>query len=72
MLLEECKYVAKEKNIPLYIIDNIEISSDSDRENSDEGNSDEENLKSTNVAHILKLIFEPYKKYFWLFFFVYT
>ena len=64
MLLEECKYVSKEKNIPLYIIDNIEISSVSDRENSDEGNSDEENLKSTNATHILKLIFEPYKKYF--------
>ena len=62
MLLEECKYVSKEKNIPLYIIDNIEISSVSDRENSDEGNS--ENLKSTNVTHILKLIFELYKKYF--------
>ena len=70
MLLEECKYVAKEKKITLYIIDNIKISSDSDRENSDKGNS--ENLKSTNVTHILKLIFEPYKKYFWLFFCVYT
>ena len=68
MLLEECKYVAKEKNITLYIIDNIKIYSDSDRENSDKGNSDEENFKSTNVAHILKPIFEPYKKYFWLYF----
>ena len=36
MFLEERKYVAKEKKIPKYIIDNIEISSDSDEENSDE------------------------------------
>ena len=41
-LLEEFNYVVKEKKIPKYIIDNIEISSDSDRENSDEENSDEE------------------------------
>ena len=33
MLLEECKYVSQEKKIPKYIIDDIEISSDSDREN---------------------------------------
>ena len=32
------------KRIPKYIIDNIEISSDSDRENSDEENSNEENF----------------------------
>ena len=58
MFLEECKSVIKEKKIPKYIIDDIEVSSDSDRENShkehfdkknydkencDEGNSDEEN-----------------------------
>ena len=42
VLLEECKYVFQEKKIPKYIIDDIEISSDSDRENSDEKNSDEE------------------------------
>ena len=30
--------------IPKYIIDKIEIFSDSDRENSDEQNSDEENF----------------------------
>ena len=35
--LEECKYFVQEKESPKYI-DNIEISSDSDR-----GNSDEEN-----------------------------
>ena len=38
MFLEECKYVVKDKNIPKYIIDDIEISSSSDRENSDEEN----------------------------------
>ena len=32
MFLEECKHVVKEKMLPKYIIDNIEISSDSDRE----------------------------------------
>ena len=32
MLLEECKYVVKEKQMPEYITDNIEISSDSDRD----------------------------------------
>ena len=44
VFLEECKYVITEKKVPKYIIDNIEISSDSDRENSDEENSDEENF----------------------------
>ena len=33
----------KKKKIPKYIIDDIEISSDSDRENSDEENFDKEN-----------------------------
>ena len=41
MFLEECKYVVKEKKIPKYIIDNIETSSDFNRENSDEENSGE-------------------------------
>ena len=36
VFLEECKYVVKEKEIPKYIIDDIEIYSDSDEENSDE------------------------------------
>ena len=35
VFFEECKYVTKEKKIPKYIIDDIEISSDSDQENSD-------------------------------------
>ena len=43
VFLEKCKYVVKEKKIPKYIIDDIEISSDSDEENSNEENSDEEN-----------------------------
>ena len=46
VLLGECKYVVKEKKkIPKYIIHDIEISSDSDRENSDEENPD---VKSSN------------------------
>ena len=40
MFIEECKYSVKEKKISKYIIDNIEISSGSDRENSDQENSD--------------------------------
>ena len=48
MFLEECKYVIKEKNIPKYVIDNIEISCDSDREDSGEENSDEENSNEEN------------------------
>ena len=48
VFLEECKYVVEEKKIPEYITDDIEISSDSDREDSDEEipnkkNSNEEN-----------------------------
>ena len=39
VLLEECKYVVK-KNIPKHIIDDIEIFSDPDTENSYEENSD--------------------------------
>ena len=38
VFLEECKYVVKEKMILKYIIDNTEISSDSDEENFDEEN----------------------------------
>ena len=41
MFLEEYKYVVKELNIPKYIIDDIEISSD--EENSSEENSHEGN-----------------------------
>ena len=39
MFLEECKFVVKEKRMPQYITDEIEISSDnSDREDFDEEN----------------------------------
>ena len=48
VFLVECKYIPKE--IPKYIIDDIEISSDSEREN-----SDEENQKNTGITHILNL-----------------
>ena len=41
--LEECKYVVQEKKVSKYIIDRIEISSNTDEENSDEENSDKEN-----------------------------
>ena len=44
VLLEECKDVVKEKKMPDYVTDDIEISfDDSDREDSDEENSNEEN-----------------------------
>ena len=66
MFLEECKYVVTDGKIPQYIIDDIEISFDSDREN-----SDEKNLKNTNITHSLKLIFEVCKKNFYRFFCIY-
>ena len=43
MFFEECKYVVKEEKMPEYITDNIEISSDSDREDSVEENFNEGN-----------------------------
>ena len=43
VFLQERKYVVKEETIPKYIIENIEVSPDSDREISDEENSNEEN-----------------------------
>ena len=53
-LLEECKYVVKEKNTSKCIIDNIEISSDPDEEilmkNSDEENSNKENFEEENFG----------------------
>ena len=62
VFLEECKYVVKEKKIPKYIIDDIEISSDSDEENfdkeiSDEENSDEENSDEENLNHFFDFFF---------------
>ena len=38
----------KQKKIPKYIVDNIEISSDSGGENSDEKNSNEESCDQEN------------------------
>ena len=34
VFLEDCKYVVKEKKIPKYITDDLEVFSDSDRKNS--------------------------------------
>ena len=48
VFLEEHEYIVKEKKMPEYITDDIEISSDSDRENSDEVNSDETNSNEEN------------------------
>ena len=54
VLVEECKYAVKEKKMPEYITNDIEISSDnsgredSDEEISNEQNSDEENSNEEN------------------------
>ena len=48
VFLEEYKYVIKEKKMPKYIIDNIEISSDSDRGDCDEENSNEKTSSEEN------------------------
>ena len=49
VFFEECKFVVKEKNMPEYITDDIQISSDHfDREDSDEQNFDEENFIEEN------------------------
>ena len=56
MFLEECKYYAKGKKMSKYIVDGIEISSDSDREHSDEKNSAEKIL-------IKKILMKRIKKY---------
>ena len=48
VFLEECKYVVKEKKMPQYITDHINISSASDREDYDEEISNEENCEEEN------------------------
>ena len=48
MFLEEFKYFIKEKEIPKYITDDIEISSNSNRESSSKESSDEENFDEEN------------------------
>ena len=55
-LLEECNYVANEKKMPQYITDVIEISSDSDREDSYKENSDEENYVQNGLIFIFKTV----------------
>ena len=48
MFLEECLYRVKGRKIPKYIIDDTEISSDSDEENSDEENSYQKSFDEEN------------------------
>ena len=48
VFLEECQYVIKETKVPEYITDDIQISSDYDREDSDEENSNVENYDEEN------------------------
>ena len=48
VFLEECEYVVKEKKVPEYITDTIEISSDSGREDSDEENANKKNSDEEN------------------------
>ena len=81
MFLEECKYVVKENKIPKYIINKIEISSDSDEEISNEENANEEtsaeensNEENQKNTHMVKLIFKACKKtdtiFFYIFFYI--
>ena len=48
VLLKEFKYVVKEKKIPMYIYDDIEISSDSNIENFDKETYEENSDKETS------------------------
>ena len=49
VFLEECKYIVKEKKMPKYITDDIQISSnDSGKKNSNEGSSDESDKENFN------------------------
>ena len=48
VFLEEYKYIVKEKKMPNYITDGIEISSDSDREDSDKEISNKQNSDKEN------------------------
>ena len=43
MFVEDCEYAVKEKNMPEYITDNMQVSFYSDREDFDEENFNEEN-----------------------------
>ena len=48
VFLEKFKYVAEEKTMPEYIADNIEISSEFDREDSDGETFNEEKFNEEN------------------------
>ena len=48
VFLEECKYIVKENKMLQYITEDVEGSSDSDREDSYEENSNEENCDEEN------------------------
>ena len=62
MFLEECKYVVKERKIPKYIINDVEICSDSDRENSNKKKSDEEKSDEEKLDEkLLNFFFYIYK-----------
>ena len=50
VILEERKYVVKQKRMTKYITDDIDISSGSDRKDSEEGDSDEKNSVEENFA----------------------
>ena len=76
----QCKYVVKEKKRAKYIVDNIEIYSDSDEESSDEENSHEKKfgwtkfwwrkLKNTHTKKKTKyffiIFFSIYKNGKWI------
>ena len=65
VFLKECIYVVKETKMSKSIIDDLDIFSDSDEENSDLQISHEKNLKN---SHIVKLIFKAYKIFLMIFF----
>ena len=68
VFLEKCKYVVKEKKMSEYVIDGIEISSDSDEKNTDE----EILMKKILMRRILmkKILMKKIliKKFFYIFF----
>ena len=62
MLLEKWKYVVKEKKMPEYITDDIETSSDSDREDSDEEIPNEKKKKFWLIKSITECVHFLYLK----------
>ena len=65
VFFEEWKFVVKEKKIPKHIIDDVELSCDSDKEHSDIENSREENSCKENFDE------ENYYYYYYYYFCVY-